>query len=60
MIYKGYKLIVDQYIITILFFVILIFESLKILNEVFTYGFFKKEVLTSKSNLGFDIKIKVK
>jgi len=52
--------LVDSIIIFFLFFSVLIFESLKSLTELFTYGIFKKEILTTKSNLGFDFKIKIK
>jgi len=38
----------------------LVFKSLKTLSRVFTYGILKKEILTTKSNLGLDIKIKIK
>ena len=48
-------------IIVFFFFVsVLIFESIKILSKLFTHGIFKKEILTTKSNLGFDFKIIVK
>ena len=50
----------DSIIIFFLFVSVIIFESLKILSEIFTYGILKKEVLTTKSNLGFDFKIKIK
>tara|TARA_A100000164_G_C21500053_1_gene582015 strand:- start:264 stop:455 length:192 start_codon:yes stop_codon:yes gene_type:complete len=52
--------LVDSVIIFFLFFSVLIIESLKTLTGLFTYGIFKKEILTTKSNLGFDFKIKVK
>ena len=52
--------LVDSIIIFFLFFSVLIFESLKSLTELFTYGIFKKEILTTKSNLGFDFKIKIR
>ena len=51
---------VDSIIIFFLFFLVLIFESLKTLTGIFTYGIFKKEILTTKSNLGFDFTIKIK
>ena len=51
---------VDSIIIFFLFFSILAFESLMTLTGLFTYGIFKKEILTTKSNLGFDFKIKIK
>ena len=51
---------VDSIIIFFMFVSVLIFESLKTLTGIFTYGIFKKEILTTKSNLGFDFKIKIK
>ncbi|ABM72341.1 Conserved hypothetical protein [Prochlorococcus marinus str. MIT 9515] len=56
---KGLSLI-DSIIIIFLLISSLIFESLKTLSGLFTYGIFKKEILTNKSNLGFDFKIKIK
>ena len=52
--------VVDSIIIFFLFISVLIFESLKTLTGIFTYGIFKKEILTTKSKLGFDFKIKIK
>ena len=52
--------LVDSIIIFFLFVSVLIFESLKTLSGLFKYGIFKKEILTTKSNLGFDFKIKIK
>ena len=52
--------LVDSLIIFFLLLSILIFESLKTLSELFTYGILKKEILTTKSNLGFDFKIKIR
>ena len=52
--------IVDSIIIFFLLISVLIFESLKTLSGLFTYGILKKEILTTKSNLGFDFKIKIK
>ena len=52
--------LIDSIIIFFLFISVLIFESLKTLSGLFTYGIFKKEILTTKSNLGFDFKIKIK
>ena len=57
---KKRNVLVDSIIIFLFFIFILIFESLKNLIELFTYGIFKKEILTTKSNLGFDFKIKIK
>ena len=52
--------VVDSIIIFFIFVFVLIFESLKTLSELFTYGIIKKETLTTKSNLGFDFIIKIK
>ena len=52
--------LVDTFIIFILILSIMFFESLKTLSRLFTYGIFKKEILTNKSNLGFDFKIKIR
>jgi len=35
-------------------------KVIKTLSKIFTYGIIKKEILTTKSNLGVDIKIKIK
>ena len=32
----------------------------KTISKIFTYGIIKKEILTTKSDLGVDIKIKIK
>ena len=52
--------LVDTFIIFILFLSVLIFESIKTLSMLFTYGILRKEILTTKSNLGFDFKIKIR
>ena len=52
--------LVDPFIIFFLILFIVFFESLKTLSRLFTYGIFKKEILTNKSNLGFDFKIKIR
>ena len=57
---KNKNLLVENLIVFFLFTVVLFFKSLKTLSRVFTYGFLKKEILTTKSNLGVDIKIKIK
>ena len=57
---KKKETLVDSIIVFILFVSVLIFKSLKTLSALFTYGIFKKEILTTKSNLGFDFKIKIK
>ena len=51
--------VIDLYIITSIFFFILSINALSSLLELFTYGIFKKEILTESSKLGFDIKIKM-
>ena len=57
---KNKNILVENLIVFFLFTVFLIFKSLKTLSRIFTYGFLKKEILTTKSNLGVDIKIKIK
>ena len=57
---KNKNILVENLIVFFLFAVFLVFNSLKTLSGIFTYGIFKKEILTSKSNLGVDIKIKIK
>ena len=57
---NKFNKIVDIYIFTVIFFIILFYKSLKVLLEIFSYGIFKKEILTVESNIGFDIKIKMK
>ena len=57
---ENKNLLVENIIVFFLFTVFLVFKSLKTLSRIFTYGFLKKEILTTKSNLGVDIKIKIK
>ena len=57
---KNKNLLVDNLIVFFLFTVVLVFKSFNTLSRIFTYGFLKKEILTTKSNLGLDIKIKIK
>ena len=57
---KHKNILVENLIIFFLFTVFLVFQSLKTLSKIFTYGILKKEILTTKSNLGVDIKIKIK
>ena len=57
---KKRSSLVDSIIIFFLLISFLVFESLKTLSGIFTYGIFKKEILTTKSNLGFDFKIKIR
>ena len=57
---KNKNILIENLIVFFLFTVFLFFKSLKTLSRIFTYGIFKKEILTTKSNLGVDIKIKIK
>ena len=57
---KNKNILVENLIIFFFFVVFLVFKSLKTLSGIFTYGILKKEILTNKSNLGVDIKIKIK
>jgi len=57
---KNKYILVENIIIFFLYTLFLVFKSLKTLFKVFTYGIIKKEILTTKSNLGVDIKIKIK
>jgi len=57
---KNKNYVVDKLIVFFLFIAFLFFKSLKTLSKIFSYGIYKKEILTTKSNLGVDIKIKIK
>ena len=57
---KNKNILVENLIVFFLYIVLLVFKSLKTLSRIFTYGILKKEILTTKSNLGVDIKIKIK
>ena len=57
---KNKNLLVENIIVFFLFTVFLVFNSLKTLSKIFNYGIIKKEILTTKSNIGVDIKIKIK
>ncbi|WP_288260664.1 hypothetical protein [uncultured Prochlorococcus sp.] len=57
---KNKNILVENIIVFFLFTVYLVFNSLKTLSKIFSYGIIKKEILTTKSNLGVDIKIKIK
>ena len=57
---KNKNFLVENLIVFFLFIVFLVFKSLKTLSGIFTYGILKKEILTTKSKLGADIKIKIK
>ncbi len=50
---------IDAYILFNIFFFTLSINALSVLFELFTYGIFKKEILTESSKLGFDITIKM-
>ena len=49
----------DAYVISTIFLLILSIKAISSLLEIFTYGIFKKEILTESSKLGFDITIKM-
>ena len=57
---KNKNILVENIIVFFLFSVFLVFKSLKTLSKIFNYGIIKKEILTSKSDLGVDIIIKIK
>ena len=57
---KNKNILVENIIVFFLFTVFMVFKSLKTLSRIFTYGILRKEILTTKSNLGVDIKIKIK
>ena len=57
---KNKNILIDNLIVFFFVTVFLVFKSLKTLSRIFTYGILKKEILTTKSNLGVDIKIKIK
>ena len=57
---KEFNKVVDIYIFTVIFLIILFYKSVRVLLEVFSYGVLKKEILTEESNVGFDLKIKMK
>ena len=57
---KNKNILVENLIVFFLFTVFLVFKSLKTLSKIFTYGILKKEILTKKSNLGVDLKIRIK
>tara|TARA_B100000941_G_scaffold288768_1_gene266328 strand:+ start:5157 stop:5348 length:192 start_codon:yes stop_codon:yes gene_type:complete len=57
---KKNNSIVDKVVVFFLFSLVISFKSLKTLSELFSYGILKKEILTTKSNLGFDVRIKIK
>ena len=54
---KNKNILVENLIVFFLFTVFLVFKSLKTLSRIFTYGILKKEILTTKSNLGVDLSL---
>tara|TARA_Y100000766_G_C18829912_1_gene567537 strand:+ start:612 stop:803 length:192 start_codon:yes stop_codon:yes gene_type:complete len=57
---KSLNSFVDDVIVFFFFVVFLSFKSIKTLLKIFTYGVFKNEILTTNSEIGFDMKIKIK
>ena len=57
---KEFNKVVDIYIFTVIFLIILFYKSVRVLLEIISYGVLKKEILTEESNIGFDLKIKMK
>ena len=57
---KKKETLTDNVIIYFIFLMLLFIKSIKDLLEIFSYGFLKKEILTNESNIGFDIKIKIR
>lgn len=57
---KNFNSIVEFFIIFVYFYAVLVTRSFKILLRLFSYGIFKKEILTEKSDLGFDLNIKIR
>ena len=57
---NKFNKVVDIYILAVIFLIILFYKSVRVLIEIFSYGILKKEILTEESNIGFDMKIKMK
>tara|TARA_Y100000813_G_scaffold26911_1_gene17111 strand:- start:104 stop:289 length:186 start_codon:yes stop_codon:yes gene_type:complete len=57
---ENKNIVVENFILFFVIVFFLVFNSLKTLLMIFSKGFLKKEILTTKSNLGFDMKIKIK
>ena len=57
---NEFNKVVDIYIFTVIFLIILFYRSVRVLLGIFSYGVLKKEILTKESKIGFDIKIKMK
>ena len=52
--------ITNSFIILLFSIISLFIESIVIILSLFKKGIFKKEILTNKTNLGFDMIIKIK
>ena len=57
---KSKNILVENFLIFCVLIFFLVFKSLITLSRIFSYGIFKKETLTTKSNLGFDMRINIK
>ena len=57
---KKNNSITNNFIIIIFLILSLFFESIIIIFSLFKKGILKKEVLSNKTNLGFDLIIKIK
>ena len=58
--FKAKNNLVEIYIISVFLFYFAAYKALRSLLEIFSYGIYKKEILSNKSNLGFDLKIRIK
>ena len=56
---QKFNNLIDAYIILTVFFLIIFIKALLSILELFTYGIFKKEILTENSKLGFDLTIRM-
>ena len=57
---KNKNILVENIILLFIISVFALVKSLQTLTKIFTYGILRKEILTTKSNLGVDINIKIK
>ena len=57
---KNKNSITNSFIILVFSIISIFIESLIIISSFFKKGIFKKEILTQKNNLGFDLIIKRK
>tara|TARA_Y100000589_G_scaffold256257_1_gene245374 strand:+ start:39 stop:227 length:189 start_codon:yes stop_codon:yes gene_type:complete len=57
--HQKFNNLIDAYILMTAFLLITFVKAIFSILELFTYGIFKKEILTESSKLGFDIKIKM-